>query len=254
LNRDGVVRFNYKQLGSGWSNGVIRLSDTSGSVYGTLSNASTTVTTTTITPIYSNEVEVITIGNYTVTVTNSVKIGATTNVVTTYKATANNQSLEFTPGQRRIISASPVTGTIPAGGTADILITGDARSLTGGGGNDVINSTTLTFNYSGQSNNVDVTFIATNSTETAYAALSPLAQADMWGTPDPVVNSRQNADGSRTLSWPPADDGLPRTYTVWYTTSLSSSWIPLTTIVNGTGYLDSAHSGVPVIFYKVTVE
>jgi autotransporter-associated beta strand protein len=253
LNRDGVVRFNYKQLGSGWSNGVIRLSDASGSVYGTLSNASTMVTTTTITPIYSNKVEVTTIGQSTFIVTNSVKISETTNVVTTYKATANNQALEFTPGQRRIISASPVTGTIPAGGTADILITGDARSLTGGGVNGVVSSTILTFGYSGQYSDVPVTFTALNSTETDYPAVNLVTMENMWGA-DPVVSSQQNPDGSRTLSWPAADDGLPRTYTVWYTTSLSSSWISLTTIVNGTDYLDSAHSDVPVIFYKVTVE
>jgi hypothetical protein len=184
-----------------------------------------------------------------------------TNVVTTYTSTANYQSLDFTPGKLRIISASPVTGTIPAGGTTNILITGDARSLTPGApANSVTNSTTLTFSYAGISTNALVTFIATNSSTAPYA--SDKAKADMWGA-DPVFTSQQNADGSYTLSWLPADDGISRTYRVLYTTNLMCSdneWIKLEpSVVNGTSYvvdkdMVNVLKAEPAVFYKVKVE
>ena len=252
LNRDGSIRFNYNQLGSGWPNGAIHLADASGTVSGTLSNSSTAVTSTNYT--YVTNYITKTIGN--VTMTTDVIVATTgTNVVTTYTSTANYQSLDFTPGKLRIISASPVTGTIPAGGTTNILITGDARSLTPGApANSVTNSTTLTFSYAGISTNALVTFIATNSSTAPYA--SDKAKADMWGA-DPVFTSQQNADGSYTLSWLPADDGISRAYRVWYTTSLSSDWIKMEPlIVNGTSYVVDIND-IPAesaIFYKVTVE
>jgi autotransporter-associated beta strand protein len=249
LNRDGEILFNYQQLASGWTNGAIRLIDSSGTVSGTLVSASTLVTNVTITPIYSNKVTIV--GN----VTNIVpeKIGATTNIVTSYTATANLEAIRFTPGQLRIISASPTSGTILGGGSTNIVVTGDARSLTSGGANDITNSTVLTFSYSGLSTNVDVTFIATNSVEGAYPAADVIAQADMWGA-DPVVNSQQNADGSRTLSWAMANDGLSRTYVVWYSINLMSGWTELYRGDNFYSYTDSQHKDVPVIYYKVTVQ
>jgi hypothetical protein len=180
-----------------------------------------------------------------------------TNVVTTYTSTANDQSLDFTPGKLRIISASPVTGIIPAGATTNILITGDARSLTPGApANSVTNSTTLTFSYAGISANALVTFIATNSSTAAYPSAEALA--DMWGA-DPVFASQQNTDGSYTLSWTQADDGNSRTYRVWYTTSLSNpEWTKLDPpVVNGTSYVAGATTipvTAPAVFFKVTVE
>jgi hypothetical protein len=245
LERSGAIRFNYQTLGSGWSNGVIRLSDTSGAVSGTLINSATTVTNITVTPVYSNQVTRI--GN--VAVTNQIKIGETVITNVTYTATANSQSLVFTPGAQRIISASPSSGTLLAGQTADILITGDARSLGSGGINDVTNSTTLTFSCSANSTYAPVRFIATNSVETAYDAVA----GSMWGA-DPVFTSRQNADGSRTVEWSGADDGLSRTYTVWYTTDLMGAWEVLCRADNVYSFTDSAHNGVPVIYYKVMVE
>jgi hypothetical protein len=245
LERSGVVRFNYQTLGSGWSNGVIRLSDSSGSVSGTLINSATTITNITVTPIYSNQVTKI--GN--VTFTNQIKTGETVTTNVTYTATANSQSLVFTPGAQRIISATPSSGTLLAGQTADILITGDARSLGSGGVNDVTNSTRLTFSCSANSTYAPVQFIATNSVETAYDAVAE----GMWGA-DPVFTSRQNADGSRTVEWSGADDGLSRTYTVWYTTDLMGLWEVLCRAENIYSFTDSAHNGVPVIYYKVTVE
>jgi hypothetical protein len=249
LNRDGSIRFNYEQLGSGWSNGAIYLADASGTVNGTLSNSSTAVTSTNYTYV-TNYVLIKKIGP--AEVWDYVTECTGTNIVTAYNATANDQSLDFTPGKLRIISASPVTGTIPAGGTTNILITGDARSLTPGApANSVTNSTTLTFSYAGISANALVTFIATNSTTAAYASAEALA--DMWGA-DPVFTSQQNADGSYTLSWTQADDGISRTYRVWYTTSLSSPWVKLEPpVVNGTSYKDIPRNE-PAIFFKVTVE
>ncbi|NOU36828.1 MAG: hypothetical protein HOO88_08665 [Kiritimatiellaceae bacterium] len=245
LERSGAIRFNYQTLGSGWSNGVIRLSDTSGTVSGTLINSATTVTNITVTPVYSNQVT--TIGS--ITFTNQIKTGETVTTNITYTATANNQSLVFTPGAQRIISASPSTGTLLTGQTADILITGDARSLSGGGANDVTNSTTLTFSYSGKTTNAPIRFTATNSVEAAYAA----SAESMWGA-EPVFTSRQNSDGSRTIEWFGADDGLSRTYTVWYTTNLMGVWEMLYRADNVYSFTDSIHAGVPVIYYKVSVE
>ena len=256
LSRDGSVLFNYKQLASGWSNGVIRLSDTSGTTNGTLINASTTTMVTNVTPIYSNKVTKI--GN--LTFTNQVNIGETTNVVTTYTATANNQSLKFIPGKQRIISASPVSGNIAAGIATNIEIIGDARGLTGNGPNSVTNSTTLEFVYSTNTVSAAVNFIATNSADSAYPALAAEVIQSMWGV-DPVISSQANIDGSRTISWAPATDGVSRSYKVWYTLDLMQSFQQLldasgqpVEVVNGTSYLDTTHVGVPVIYYKVTVQ
>lgn len=245
LERSGVIRFNYQTLGAGWSNGVIRLSGSSNTVGATLVNSSTAVTNLTVTPVYSNQI--ITIGNS--TFTNQIKTGETVTTSVTYTATANSQSLVFTPGAARIISASPSSGTLPAGQTAQILITGDARSLTGGGVNGVTNSTTLSFSYSGGTTGAPVRFIATNSVQQAYGA----ALESMWGA-DPVFTSRQNPDGTRTIMWETADDGLARTYTVWYTTDLMSGWKVLYRAQNISSFTDSEQAGVPVIYYKVTVE
>lgn len=249
LDRNGLIRFNYQQLGKGWTNGVIQLADSSGTVNGTLSNAATTATSVTTTPVYSNEV--IKIGN--ATFTNQVKIGETTNIVTTYTDTANLQSLQFIPGKQRIISASPVSGTIPALTSTNIIITGDARSLQSGGLNQVTNSTTLVFHYSGKSTNALVTFTATNSADTAYPAFSSEIAESMWGA-DPVVTSQLNIDGSRTVSWPAANDSLTRTYKVWYTLDLMQDFQLLATVSNGTSYVDTEHNDAPVIYYKVTVQ
>jgi hypothetical protein len=250
LNRDGMIRFNYKKLESGWTNGMIRLTDSSAlsSVMGSLSNASTTVTSTNY--VYQTNVVEIVPGFFE---TDVVVVG--TNVVKTYTATANNQSLEFTPGQLRIISASPLSGTLPAGGTTNVLISGDARSLTGDGPNTVTNSTTLTFNFQGGSTNAGVVFIATNSADAAFSALSADAMESMWGA-DPVFTSQQNPDGSYLLVWPMADDGLSRVYKVWFSTNLITGWdpTPLATLTNGYSYVDTVHTNEPVIYYKVTVE
>lgn len=208
LSRDGGIRFNYQYLGSGWTNGLIRLVDASGTVDGTLSNAQTTIT---------------------------------------------YQSLVFTPGASRIISASPTSGTIPGGGSANIIITGDARSLTGGGANDVTNSTMLTFSYSGFSTNVDATFIATNSVGASYDELAPAIAGTDHFTADVV----QNPDGTRLISWPTVTDGtehLSRYYVVYFSTDLKNGWTEIYSGYNVYSYLDKDHIDIFPIYYKVTVE
>lgn len=161
-------------------------------------------------------------------------------------------SLDVVPVQQRIITFSPVFGFIPVGGSSNITLKGDARSLTGTGSNDVSTNTTLTFNYGATNNaSTEITFTATNSVETAFP--DPVA---LWGTENPSVSSQQNSDGSRTLSWPPADDSLRREYTIWYTMGLIDPWTPMGTIDNGTVYTDRdpVRNAAPVIFYKVTVK
>jgi hypothetical protein len=254
LNRDGSIRFQYNNLSgsSVWPTTQIGLQDTlARTKSATLSNETTTV--------YSNVYTSTT--NITVTtnaniwaqspVTTNITVTVTTNSVLVYKNDIANQAIVFAPVSRIVITADPLSGTIPVGGTNIVTLTGDARSLIAGGANAVTNSTTFNISYTGGSTPLSATFIATNSTTAAYASAEALA--DMWGA-DPVFTSQQNADGSYTLSWTQADDGISRTYRVWYTTSLSSSWIKLEPpVVNGASYKDIPRNE-PAIFFKVTVE
>jgi hypothetical protein len=149
-----------------------------------------------------------------------------------------------------------VGGSLSVGQTAIISLKGNATGLTDDGSNDVDFSTDLTFNYEGGSPSVGVTFTATNSVEVAYPAFSATAlaiAAATWGTDDPVVSSTLNPDGSRTLSWPAAEDNESRVYSVWYTTDLCDGWTLLGSVTNATGYLDDEHMNEPVIFYKAKV-
>jgi autotransporter-associated beta strand protein len=257
LSRNGVIRCNYQSLSGSWPNGTIQITDGTSVVNESLINE-TTATTTTNYVYETNTVVVKEIGNW--QITSNVVTVVDTNVTTTFDSEVYNQSIEFTPGARQIITASPVTGTIAAnGGTANITLTGDARSLTGGGPNNVTNSTTLTFTYSGMSDDLGVTFIATNSVESVYAAPDAVAKASMWGTPVvPNVVMSQDSTGARTLSWPAPEDMVadPRTYRVWFTTSLSRPFaeLPGAAVTNGYSFTDHLNKEEPVIFYKVTVE
>lgn len=259
LYRDtGVIRFNYEQMLGEWFSGVIQLDNdiySAGTVTGTLSNESTTVTT-----------DIVTM--HTTYITNAAGFVSgtktyTTNTVVSYADDANRQSIQFVPGKQQIISATPLSGTIPAGSSVLIDVTGDARALTGGDTNSVVESSTFAFAFTGTTRslstltkNTMVTFTATNSVEGAYPAVALVMAADMWGADEPLVSSVQNADGSRTLSWPAAQDGLSRTYTVEYTTSLTDSWKIVAAVINGTSYLDDdpLRNAEPVIFYRVTVQ
>lgn len=196
--------------------------------------------------------KVYTIGN--VSFVTEAEMPASIDVETNQIFSLARASFSGTPVQSKIITFSPTFGVIPAGETADISLIGDARSLTGGGTNDVEVSTRLIFTHGDNAPSVDVTFIATNSVETTYPAEAAIA-ASMWGTDEvAVVSSKTDADGSRALSWPAPDDPLSRTYIVWYTTSLSHPWTTLAVVPNQISYVDTAHNDEPVVFYKVTVQ
>lgn len=114
----------------------------------------------------------------------------------------------------------------------------------------------------------EVSFTATGSVDTSYLMID----RDSDGMPDLLewsagtdalsadsifaVNSQQNPDGSRTLSWPTADDPLSRTYTIWYTTSLAQPWLPIAAVDNSTSYVDgdAERNTEPVVFYRVSVQ
>lgn len=266
LNRNGTITFNYKQMEEGWSNGVIRLSNSSTVITTNLINNATSLVETNVTETktvitnYSGHYPVLEAGPSIYT----------TNITVYYATTANRQAIHFTPSAgQQIITAAPLTGTVPAGETVSILITGNARSLTSNGSNSVTNETRLGFNHSGWVTNItaiatniligtvttpaDVIFIATNSADSAYSDPSGDQMEAMWGG-NPLVTSTQNTDGSRTISWAAPDDGLSRTYNVYYTTSLTTPWTWMATVENGTGHVDNEHNEEPVIFYKVTVE
>ncbi len=243
LNRDGSILFQYKTLSNSnvWPSTSIFLQDaTNRFTVASLSNQWTTLTTTNYTTTTSNLYDTV------VVITNS------TNIVVKYANSVSNQAIRFVPaGGRVIISASPASGTIPVGGTHIITLSGDARSLTSNGVNSVTNSTTFRISYIGGTNSLPVRFIATNSVETAYsAALS----AGIAGVDYFAASVSQSADGSRTITWPAANDPLTRTYKVWYTLDLQQDFQWLATVENGTTYMDTAHADAKVIYYKVTVQ
>jgi hypothetical protein len=264
LNRNGNILFQYQQLNdtNAWPGTFIGVQDTTSSnqTSASLANSQTTTITTNYSTTTTNYITVTTnqngsvitnISDATITITNG------TNLVVTYYPVAD-QAILVTPSTRiGVITASPLSGIIPAGGTNVLTLIGDARSLlftTNLPNYAVTNRTTFNINYMNSNKTLSATFIATNSSTSAYA--SDKAKADMWGA-DPVFTSQQNTDGSYTLSWLPADDGISRAYRVWYTTSLSSDWIKLEPLIaNGTSYIVDIND-IPAesaIFYKVTVE
>ncbi len=254
LNRDGSIRCNYKILGSDWTDGVIRVSDSASVVNGTLVNDST-VTVTTNTEVYVVSTNYITIGN--VKFADSYNYATNTTVTTTYNDTVMQQAVQFTPVGSRIITASPVTGTVGANGTAKITLTGDARSLSMGGSNEVSTATTLSFAYSGGTTNLEATFVATNSVQDVF---SEAEVAAMWGTTasEPRIAAVQAEPGAaRTISWPEADgDTLSRVYGVKYTPSLDEDFYLIAVVTNGTQFVDNdaERTGNSQGYYQVTVE
>ncbi|NOU35972.1 MAG: hypothetical protein HOO88_04305 [Kiritimatiellaceae bacterium] len=284
LNRDGSIRFQYQYLtGDIWPSTVIGVRNTSTFTQpASLSNDTTTalfkVYTYTVTNVYDT------------IVTNVIA----TNFVTLYRKTIGEQALYLQPSNRVVITADPTSGALPVGGTQVIEIFGDARSLSPDGSNNVPVNTTfdiyhlgllpgtnITTNVVGGVTNittnlvikttstpVSVLFIATNSVESVFSSLdsdedgmSDVAEV-LAGTDEASADSVfgmsvvQSPDGSRTISWPKADDNLPRTYTVLYTTDLLSGWTLLYRDDNFSSYTDTdaERANLPVIYYKVTVE
>ncbi len=91
-----------------------------------------------------------------------------------------------------------------------------------------------------------MTFTATNGVINA---------SDLWGG-DPSVFTQKNANGSYSISWTTPGDSRSHTYKIWYTTSLTTAWSYVATVVNNYNYtdVDPVRNAAPVIFYKVTVE
>jgi hypothetical protein len=217
LGKDGTIICNYQLMPAGWTNGVVRIN------------------TSLSTNLIIEGKTYFSASNY-------------------YRTQVSKVALCFSPvSGPKMIHTSPLSGMIPTGQSTNILVTGDARSLNKNGTYDVTNRTTLAFNYADTAISSDVIFIATNSADSAYSDPSGDQMEAMWGG-NPLVTSTQNTDGSRTISWAAPDDGLSRTYNVYYTTSLTTPWTWMATVENGTGHVDNEHNEEPVIFYKVTVE
>ncbi len=194
-----------------------------------------------------------------------------------YATTATNltsvdpeQVILFTPYNRSVISVSPMTGTLPVGGAHTLTIRGDARSL--GSGTDTA-SVIETFNITSEAADRPfvVGFVVTNASATKFPRMfadndgDGVSNGDEWmaGTDENDAKSIfeldvvQNPDGSRSLFWPEAIDGLPHTYAVWFTTDLTAGWgdEPLeSSLKDETTYIDNEHADEPVIYYKVMVE
>ncbi len=243
LNRSGSIRFQYRSLtGSAvWPSTPIGLQDSVWTESATLSNRQTTVITTNYS---TTQIPHPWEPDQTITVTNG------TNIVVSFADVVTDQAISFVPAGPTVITASPLNGTIPVSGTNVVTLTGDARSLTSGGATNVFATTVFRIGYIGGAADLPVSFNATNSVEPGYPAVEM-----MFGS-DGVVSVAQNTSGARIISWQAAGDPLDRIYKVWYTLDLlqgfRSPW--LAEITNGTSYVDTIHTNVPVIYYKVTVE
>lgn len=201
-------------------------------------------------------------------------------VLTNYSAVVTGEAIRFSPAVPTnglyypgIISIDPRHGTLPAGSNQTIKITGDARSLTYVSSNGVPVTVSNVFNVvypiatGSASKLVTVKFIASNSVESAYSA----ADSDndgmsdrlemLAGTDENDANSVfglnvVQGNGFRTLSWPAANDNLSHTYTIQYTTDLTSEWQTIYQADNCDSYTDTdeIRAALPVIYYRVTVQ
>ena len=193
-------------------------------------------------------------------------VGGTTNTVirTNVVNAIANRSVRYIPGTAPIITYTPSTGNIPVGMSTNILIIGNASSLTPGGTNTLANNTLLTIAYASTNTTVGVLFTITNSLETALAALPADAMDTdgdgisddderMAGTDPLDPNSMflvSTDGGTRTLRWGYA---VGRIYKVWWTSSLTVPFELLETVEDD-HFTDTIHQDLPVVFYKVTVE
>ena len=164
-------------------------------------------------------------------------------------------------------------GSIPAGSNAAITIIGDASNQTDGPGSISTNTTlTITHNAPGSPSSLAVTFTVTNSAEEGFIRAAAPADGSVDSDGDGIADDQERVAGTDpqnagsvftpaigrelsgvSLSWPAPLDGVQRNYTLYFSTNLMSLWEFLYTVTNGTTYLDTMHSGVPVIYYKVTV-
>jgi hypothetical protein len=249
LTPDGGITFQYKKLeGQYWENTTIGLRDTS----------SRTVRADIRQP-----------GDW------SILTNLYGEAYTQYVGAVSNRIVQFQFAEIQTIRYTPPGGSIPAGSNAVVTIIGDASNQSAGT-NSIVTSATLTIAHNASTNRATlaVTFKATNSQEAVFvrAAASVLADGSIDSDGDGVSDDQeriagtdpQNADSVFTptisrnssgvyLSWPAPLDGLQRNCTIYFTTNLMSLWEYLYTVTNGVTYLDTMHSNVPVIYYKITV-
>jgi len=198
---------------------------------------------------------------------------------TNYVNAISDRFISMTSSNYPIITYIPSVGTIdPNGGTAAVELRGNASGMMPGDANSVTNEATLDIVYEVGTNNVDdVTFMVTNNVDVTFVVtnsleavpVSPLAaaladadgdgmgyDAELIAGTDPLSADSVftvSTDAGRVISWVYAEG---RTYTVWYSLDLKDDFVPLAGAVGlaaGT-HTDTEHAGVPVIFYKVSVD
>ncbi len=244
MNPSGDITFQYKHLeGSHWPDTVIGLRDT----------ASRT-----------RQMDIRLQGDWSVS-TSSVS----GSVYTQYVSAVSNRAAGLLPAQIQVIGYTPPTGSIAAGGVAQITMTGDASNQSSGSGTISTSAVlTITHNASGSPDSLAVTFTVTNSQEAVFVAADKLdsdgdgltddqeriAGTDLQDAGSVFTPTVEHSPAGPVLSWEEPLDGLQRIYKVYWTINLMSSWEYLDTVTNGTIYLDEANINEPVIYYRVTVE
>jgi hypothetical protein len=186
---------------------------------------------------------------------------------TNYINAISNRMVSITSSNYPVITYVPSEGNIPSGGASTVTLSGNASGLTPGSPfNNITNTANLHITYEVTNDMVGVTFVVTNSVQNTM--ISPLASAldedgdgstydeEMIAGTDPLDSSSVlvvKTDVGRDLSWFAAPG---RTYTIRFTLNLKDSFQPLDGAVGLTTnrFVDAAHSGVPVIYYKVTID
>ena len=191
-------------------------------------------------------------------------------VRTQYVESVSERAFALQDSENRIIRYAPTGGSVPAGGTAEIAITGDASNQSLGDNAATANTVlTISHNASGSPDTLDVTFTATNSQETVFVPLAAADDSDGDGMADDAEriagSDPQNAGSVFTpkvtrspegavLSWEEPLDGLQRIYKVYWTVNLLDPWMYLDTVTTGTSYVDGRNINETAVYYKVTAE
>jgi hypothetical protein len=192
-----------------------------------------------------------------------------------YVNAVGNRAVQLQFAQVHVISYTPNSGSIAAGSNAAITITGDASNQSGGPGTISTNTTLSIFCNAVEggpntlTNRLDVRFTVTNSLETVFVRAAAgdsdgdgilddqerIAGTDPQNAGSVFTPAIERTDTGVSLSWPPPQDGVQRTYIIYFTTNLMSAagWNYLATVTSGTTY-STAHSNASLIYYKITVQ